>query len=199
MQWKVRATSRKSIRVKLGLFAGCALNTYLLANLCNDRAFIDQFTSNYQVGEFQTLTGNDKDFLTTRVAYKLNLRGPVVTVQSACATSLVAICQASQSLLNYQCDMALAGGASVTFPQMRGHVHQEGGLASGDGYCRPLRCESRGYGVWAWRGSRAAEALRRCGGAMVIRSRRLFEALLSTMTARKRPAIWLQAWRDRRA
>jgi len=129
---------------EIGLFAGCALNTYLLANLCKDRAFIDEFTSNYQVGEYQTLTGNDKDFLTTRVAYKLDLRGPVVTVQSACATSLVAICQAAQSLLNFQCDMALAGGASITFPQLRGHIPQEGGLASTDGFCRPFDANAAG-------------------------------------------------------
>jgi len=129
---------------EIGLFAGCAMNTYLLANLCKDRAFIDEFTSNYQVGEFQTLTGNDKDFLTTRVAYKLDLRGPVVTVQSACATSLVAICQAAQSLLNFQCDMALAGGASITFPQLRGHIPQEGGLASTDGVCRPFDANAAG-------------------------------------------------------
>ena len=129
---------------EIGLFAGCAMNTYMLANLCGDRAFIDQFTANYQVGEFQTLTGNDKDFLTTRVAYKLNLRGPVMTVQGACATSLVAICQAAQSLLIYQCEMALAGGVSITFPQLRGHVHQEGGLASSDGYCRPFDARAAG-------------------------------------------------------
>jgi amino acid adenylation domain-containing protein len=129
---------------EIGLFAGCALNTYLLANLCADRAFIDEFTSNYQVGDYQILTGNDKDFLTTRAAYKLNLRGPVVSVQSACATSLVAVCQAAQSLMNYQCDMALAGGVSVTFPQMRGHIQQEGGLASADGCCRPFDAKAAG-------------------------------------------------------
>ena len=129
---------------EIGLFAGCALNTYLLSNLCADREFIDNFTRNYQVGEFQILTGNDKDFLTTRVAYKLDLRGPVVTIQSACATSLVAVAQASQSLLNYQCDMALAGGASITFPQLRGHIHSEGSLASSDGFCRPFDAQATG-------------------------------------------------------
>jgi amino acid adenylation domain-containing protein len=149
---------------EIGLFAGCALNTYLLANLCKDRAFIDEFTANYQVGEYQILTGNDKDFLTTRVAYKLNLRGPVMTVQSACATSLVAICQASQSLLNYQCDMALAGGVSVTFPQMRGHIQQEGGLASRDGFCRPFDAKAAGtvfgHGVGAVLLKRYEDAVR---------------------------------------
>ena len=123
---------------EIGLFAGCSLNTYQLANLAQDREFLDELTGNYQVGEFQVSLGNDKDFLTTRAAYKLNLRGPCVTVQSACATSLVAICQASQALLNYQCDMALAGGVSITFPQERGHVYQEGGIVSNDGHCRPF-------------------------------------------------------------
>lgn len=129
---------------EIGLFAGCSLNTYLLANLARDRAFLDELTGNYQVGEFQTALGNDKDFLTTRAAYKLNLRGPCVTVQAACATSLVAICQASQSLLNYQCDMALAGGVSVTFPQERGHIYQEGGIVSSDGHCRPFDAKATG-------------------------------------------------------
>ena len=60
----------------IGLFAGLSLNTYLLANLCADRATIENLVRSYQFGEFQTVLGNDKDFLTTRVAYKLNLRGP---------------------------------------------------------------------------------------------------------------------------
>ena len=128
----------------IGLFAGCSLNTYLLANLATDRSFLEELTAQYQMGEFPVALGNDKDFLTTRAAYKLNLRGPVMSVQAACATSLVAICQASQALLNYQCDMALAGGVSVTFPQERGHVYQEGGLASRDGRCRPFDAQATG-------------------------------------------------------
>jgi amino acid adenylation domain-containing protein len=129
---------------QIGLFAGCSLNTYLLANLCHDRAFIDELTGSYQVGEFRSFMGNDKDFLTTRVAYKLNLRGPCISVASACATSLVAICQASQSLLNYQCDMSLAGGVSVTFPQKRGHMYSEGSIGSKDGLCRPFDAAATG-------------------------------------------------------
>jgi amino acid adenylation domain-containing protein len=129
---------------QIGLFGGCSLNTYLLANLCHDRAFIDEVTGNYQVGDFRSFMGNDKDFLTTRVAYKLNLRGPCVSVASACATSLVAICQASQSLLTYQCDMALAGGVSVTFPQKRGHIFSEGSIGSKDGLCRPFDAAASG-------------------------------------------------------
>jgi amino acid adenylation domain-containing protein len=129
---------------QIGVFGGCSLNTYLLANLSSSREFLDELTGNYQVGEFQALLGNDKDFLCTRVAYKLNLRGPCLTVQAACATSLVAICQASQSLLTYQCDMALAGGVSVTYPQHRGYVYQEGSMGSRDGHCRPFDADATG-------------------------------------------------------
>ena len=129
---------------QIGVFAGCSLNTYLLANLSASREFIDELTGSYQVGEFQAALGNDKDFLCTRAAYKLNLRGPCLTVQAACATSLVAICQASQSLLTYQCDMALAGGVSVTFPQHRGYVNQEGSMGSQDGRCRPFDADATG-------------------------------------------------------
>jgi amino acid adenylation domain-containing protein len=129
---------------EIGVFGGCSLNTYLLANLSASREYIDELTGNYQVGELQVTLGNDKDFLCSRVAYKLNLRGPCMTVQGACATSLVAICQASQSLLTYQCDMALAGGVSVTFPQYRGHVFQEGSMGSRDGHCRPFDADATG-------------------------------------------------------
>ena len=127
--------------VEIGLFAGCSLNTYLLHNLAG---VAGELAENYQVGEFAIALGNDKDFLTTRAAYKLNLRGPVVSVQSACATGLVAVCQAAQALMNYTCDMALAGGVSATFPQERGHVYQEGGIVSRDGHCRPFDADATG-------------------------------------------------------
>jgi len=129
---------------QIGVFGGCSLNTYLLANLAANREALDELTGSYQVGEFQTLLGNDKDFLCTRAAYKLNLRGPCLTVQAACATSLVAIAQACQSLLTYQADMALAGGVSVTYPQHRGYTFQEGSMGSKDGRCRPFDAEATG-------------------------------------------------------
>src|SRR5581483_8628679 len=128
----------------IGLFAGLSLNTYLLANLCTDREYIEKLVTSYQLGEFQTILGNDKDFLTTRAAYKLNLRGPVMTVQTACSTSLVAVAQACQSLQNYQCDAALAGAISITFPQIRGYRYQEGAMGSADGHCRTFDAEARG-------------------------------------------------------
>ncbi len=125
-------------RQSVGVFAGCSMNTYLMQNLAADRRFLEEFTGNYQVGSYVTMLGNDKDFLATRVSYKLNLHGPSITVQSACSTSLVAVCQACQSLLTDGCDMALAGAVSITFPQKRGYLPQEGGLASLDGHCRPF-------------------------------------------------------------
>ena len=78
----------------VGVFAGCSMNTYFMRNLATGREFLEDFTGSYQVGNYVTMLGNDKDFLPTRVSYKLNLRGPSMTVQTACSTSLVAICQA---------------------------------------------------------------------------------------------------------
>lgn len=128
----------------VGVYGGCSLNTYLLANLCQDRAFIEGILPFHQIGAQAALLGNDKDFLVTRVSYKLNLRGPSMVIQSACSTSLVAICQACQSLMNFQCDMALAGGVSISFPQRRGYLYQEGGLASKDGHCRAFDALAEG-------------------------------------------------------
>ncbi len=116
----------------IGVYAGLSLNTYLLHNLGKAR----ELAKNYQVAEYQTMLGNDKDFLPVRVSYKLNLRGPSMTVQTACSTSLVAICQAATSLLTYQCDMALAGGVSISFPQQRDYLYTEEGMVSGDGKVR---------------------------------------------------------------
>jgi amino acid adenylation domain-containing protein len=128
----------------VGVFAGCSMNTYFLLNLCSDRKFVDEFTRTYQVGSYPTLVGNHIDFLATRVAYKLNLRGPAYTMQCGCSTSLVAVCQACQSLLTYQSDMALAGGVSASFPQKRGYLYQPDGMASPDGHCRTFDAQAQG-------------------------------------------------------
>ena len=88
--------------------------------------------------------GTDKDYLTTRVSYKLNLRGTSINVQTACSTSLVAVCQACQSLLSYQSDTALAGGVAISIPLKGGHVYQEGGIHSSDGHCRAFDAKSQG-------------------------------------------------------
>ena len=131
-------------RGAIGVFAGCSMNTYFLNNVCRDRKAIEDFTDTFQVGDYPVLMGAGREFLATRVAYKLDLRGPALTIQTACSTSLVAVAQACQSLLLYQSDMALAGGASISFPQHRGYLHQEGGMVSADGHCRPFDASASG-------------------------------------------------------
>src|SRR5215217_2357890 len=121
----------------IAVFAGLSMNTYL-ANLNSNPQLLAA------VGGFQTVLGNDKDFLPTHASYKLNLKGPSVNVQTSCSTSLVAVHFACQSLLNYQCDMALAGGVSVTLPLKTGFFYQEGGVISPDGHCRTFDAQAKG-------------------------------------------------------
>jgi acyl transferase domain-containing protein/glutamate-1-semialdehyde aminotransferase len=122
----------------IGVFAGSSNNYYYLENLLNRRDVTDI------VGWLTTMMGNEKDYLTTRVAYKLDLKGPALNIQTACSTSLVAVCSAVQSLLSYQCDMALAGGVSITLPQRRGYLWQEGVITSPDGHCRAFDRDAKG-------------------------------------------------------
>ena len=127
-----------NIACRVSLHAGASIPAYLLFNLHrNDR--LGQSTSPYQL-----LIGNDKDFLTTRVWSKLNLRGPSVSVQTACSTSLVAVVMACQSLHAGETDIALAGGVSVTVPRKAGHYYQPGGIDSPDGHCRPFDARAQG-------------------------------------------------------
>ncbi|RFB75519.1 non-ribosomal peptide synthetase/type I polyketide synthase [Methylovirgula sp. 4M-Z18] len=132
------------VREAIGVTAGCSINTYFLHHVLRDRKASEQFTSDYQVGSYPALIGNGQDFVATRVAYKLNLRGPAMTVQSACSTSLLAVAQACQSLMLYQADMMLAGGVSISFPQKRGFLYQDGGMVSPDGRCRPFDAGANG-------------------------------------------------------
>ena len=88
--------------------------------------------------------GNDKDFLSTRVSYKLNLSGPSFTVQTACSTSLVAVHLACQSLLSGECDMVLAGGSTVRIPHNSGYLAEKGNVHSLDGHCRAFSAEAQG-------------------------------------------------------
>lgn len=122
----------------IGVYAGVGMNTYLWNYLSAN----EELTS--PGNAYQLLIANDKDFLATRVSYKLNLKGPSVTVQTACSTSLVATCMACQSLLNYQCDMALAGGVSISLPQKSGYLYQEGMILSPDGHCRAFDAQAQG-------------------------------------------------------
>ncbi|HXO42755.1 MAG TPA: type I polyketide synthase, partial [Thermoanaerobaculia bacterium] len=107
----------------------------------NGGAMINQLTAE---DPLQGLIANDRDYLATRVCFKLDLRGPGLTIQTACSTSLVAVQVACQGLLGYQCDMALAGGVCIHFPQRSGYLYQEGGILSADGHCRPFDARAGG-------------------------------------------------------
>jgi phthiocerol/phenolphthiocerol synthesis type-I polyketide synthase E len=122
----------------IGVFGGAGLNSYLLFNLYAQRDLVGA------IGGFQAMLLNEKDHLATRVSYKLDLRGPSVTVQTACSTSLVAVHMACQSLLNAECDMALAGGVAISVPQRTGYWYQPGGVASPDGHCRAFDARAQG-------------------------------------------------------
>lgn len=122
----------------IGIFAGCGASSYLLNNLYPHQEIADTY------GSFQLAIGNDKDYLATQVAYKLDLKGPALTIQTACSTSLVAVHLACQSILNGECDMALAGGVSITLPQQQGYLYYPDGVGSPDGRCRAFDAHAEG-------------------------------------------------------
>lgn len=121
----------------IGVFAGSDMSSYLY----HIYAHVDPLSAGYGG---MTLIGNDKDYLTTQVSYKLNLKGPSMAVQTSCSTSLVAVCVACQSLWSYACDMALAGGVAIGVPQKKGYFYQAGGILSPDGHCRTFDAEGQG-------------------------------------------------------
>lgn len=121
----------------IGTFAGATLSGYLLHLYSHERLV-------KTIGQFPLALSNGRDFLTTRVSYKLNLKGPSLNVQSACSTSLVAVHLACQSLLSGECDLALAGGVSVRLPLKGGYLYQEGGILSPDGHCRAFDAKAQG-------------------------------------------------------
>jgi acyl transferase domain-containing protein len=120
------------------VYAGTGLNGYVLRNVLTRPDLLETF------GEHNILLNSDKDFLATRVAYKLGLSGSSVSVQTACSTSLVAVHMACQSLLTYQCDAALAGGVRVGPFRRSGYLYQPGGIASPDGHCRAYDAAGQG-------------------------------------------------------
>jgi len=122
----------------VSVFAGTAINSYLIRNLARNPEVLDS------TEPVQLNIGNSPDFLATRIAYKLNLKGPSYAVQAACATSLLAVHVACENLLNEECDMALAGGVSVNVTLMNGYRYMEGGMTSADGACRPFDADSQG-------------------------------------------------------
>jgi amino acid adenylation domain-containing protein len=122
----------------VSVYAGIALDTYFQNNLLGHPELAPL------VGQFQLTLGNEKDFVATRVAHKLNLRGAAFTVQSGCSTSLVATHLACQSLLSGECDLALVGGGRIRVPLHAGYHYLEGGVPSPDGHCRAFDADARG-------------------------------------------------------
>lgn len=123
---------------RIGVFAGMYNATYFQRHLASRGDLIDR------IGAFQVMLDNEKDYIATRTAHKLNLTGPAISVHTACSTSLVAICQAMDSLRAGRCEMALAGGASVTCPPRSGYRYQEGAMLSPDGHTRTFDASAQG-------------------------------------------------------
>lgn len=125
----------------IGIYAGAGQNHYLLQNI-----YASQHALAY-LDDMLVMIGNDKDYLPTRVSYKLDLSGPSVGIQTACSTALVATHLACQSLLHYECDMALAGAVSLQVPQKSGYIYREGSSLSPDGHCRAFDANARGSAI----------------------------------------------------
>ncbi len=122
----------------IAVYAGVGVPTYAMVNVFSNPGL------RQSVGALQTSIRNRTDHLATQVSYKLNLRGPGVTVQTACSTSLVAVHLACQSLLGGECDIAMAGGVTIAIPQKAGYLYQEGGILSPDGHCRAFDARAQG-------------------------------------------------------
>ncbi|WP_216207553.1 beta-ketoacyl [acyl carrier protein] synthase domain-containing protein [Amycolatopsis aidingensis] len=122
-------------RETVGVYAGAAASRYFLFHVL----------PSLPPTEWEdAIPGNPPDFVPARVAYKLGLTGPAVAVQTACSSSLVAICQAAQGLLDYRCDLAIAGGAAVISTQQNGYRYRQGGPLSPDGVCRAFDAKASG-------------------------------------------------------
>jgi amino acid adenylation domain-containing protein len=132
-------------RGAIGVHGGVTLSTYFLRNLMTNPELLGT------IGSYQAAIAVDRDYLTTQVSYRLNLRGPSVNVQTACSTSLVAVHLACRSLAAGDCDMSLAGGVSIKVPQVSGYLPEEGGIDSLQGRCRAFDAAADGtvYGSGA--------------------------------------------------
>jgi acyl transferase domain-containing protein len=123
---------------RAAVFVGSGTSSYLFSNLLPNAGLLAT------VGAFQAMLLNDRDFLATRLSYKLGLKGPSLLVQTACSTGLTAVHMASQSLLAGESDLGLAGAVSIALPSKDGYLYQEGGIASPDGHCRAFDAAAGG-------------------------------------------------------
>ena len=143
---------------RVGVYAGCGMGSYFYFNICSNPDLVDD------VGMFLLRhTGNDKDFLSTRVSHVFDLKGPSLNIQTACSTSLVAVHQARAALMRGECDMALAGGVTIELPQGRGYLYKENEILSPDGHCHAFDHRAQGTVFGSGAG---AVALRRLEDAL---------------------------------
>ncbi len=122
----------------IGVYAGMGNNTYYQNNVIHHKDSIEK------IGSFQVMVANEKDYIATRISHFMNLKGPGLSIHTACSTSLTAVAMACQAIWNNQCDIAIAGGVSITSPVNSGHVYQEGGMFSGDGHTRSFDASASG-------------------------------------------------------
>ncbi|MFZ0799167.1 MAG: amino acid adenylation domain-containing protein [Terriglobales bacterium] len=142
---------------RVGVFAGIGDNHYYTSNLLTQPDLLAM------AGKLAVEYGNQKDYIALRTAYLLDLRGPAISLNTACSTTLLAVDQAYRSLLDCECDMALSGGIDITVPQKSGFLYQEGGTFAKDGHCRPFDADATGTMF--------------CDGAGVVILKRLADAL----------------------
>lgn len=142
---------------RIGVFAGIGDNHYYTTNLLTNPDLLAM------AGKLAVEYGNQKDYIALRTAYLLDLRGPAISLNTACSTTLLAVDQAYRSLLDLECDIALAGGIDITVPQKSGFLYQEGGTFAKDGHCRPFDADATGTMF--------------CDGAGVVALKRLADAL----------------------
>lgn len=133
---------------KVGVYASAATNTYLQNNVYANRAWVDDNGGNVltvnSVPGFNVMVANDKDYLPTRVSYKLDLTGPSMAIQTACSSTLVAVHEAARALREGECELAVAGGCALMLPQHAGHYYEEGMINSPDGHCRAYDRDAKG-------------------------------------------------------
>ena len=122
----------------IGVYAGCGASSYLMNNIYPNRADLAE------LGAMRIRMASSQEYLATRLSYKLNLTGPSLSINTACSTSLVAVHVACDTLLNFQCDLAISGGVSVQVPQVKGYLHEPAGILSPDGKCRAFDAAASG-------------------------------------------------------